>query len=237
MSLPKPYYARDGITLYHGDCREILPQLTQRISLSLHDWPFKGVVSNDKTKEEYFKFTSLVATHTYRLLEEGGNCAVLNNPTNLFKTAAAYGNFTFRNGIPLIRTHAFFPAWHLGFQHNYLWLLCKGSKKVYWNGERKNHNPTKNALTDVWSHIKYRNGFRVGTFFHSQAVPEPLIAQIIQLLSDANTYILDPFMGSGTTLVVAQNLSRKVIGIEIEEKYCEEAVKRLERNATTHAGV
>lgn len=66
---------------------------------------------------------------------------------------------------------------------------------------------------------------------HPCPKPEPLMLHLVTDFTDHGETILDPFMGSGTTLVAAKRLGRKAIGIEREEKYCEVAAKRLAQGA------
>ena len=70
-----------------------------------------------------------------------------------------------------------------------------------------------------------RHDRKVGMTSHPNEMPVSLLSKLINKCPPG--IILDPFMGSGTTLRAAKDLGRKAIGIEIEERYCEIAVKRL----------
>ena len=66
---------------------------------------------------------------------------------------------------------------------------------------------------------------------HPTEKPVRLYREFVALFSEPGDIILDPFTGSGTTLRAAKDLGRRAIGIEIEERYCEIAAKRMEQGA------
>jgi site-specific DNA-methyltransferase (adenine-specific) len=206
MSLPKPYYDHDGITIYHGDCRDILPHLP-KVDLVLTDPPY-GInydTSHDKYKnaisrtevvgdKEPFDPTPLLGLG--RLIIWGGNCfasRLPDCPKWLAWVKTARDDAEIRQAdMELAWTNCISRS--RVFHH--LWI---GAYRASESGIRNEH-PTQKPLE--------------------------LMRWCLGLVPDANL-ILDPFMGSGTTLRAAKDLRRKAIGIEIEEKYCEIAAKRL----------
>jgi site-specific DNA-methyltransferase (adenine-specific) len=206
----KPYYEENGITIYHGDCREILPSL-QKVDLVLTDPPFnagKAFENDSMDKEKWRHFCSSVASYVCPisdslLIEAGKNesemfTQFLNRKPLRWTLCLNYTN-SMRQGA-------------VGFSN---WGL------VYWFGETaKCHerymdridSPLENTLKE---------------FNHPSPKCQLHYRQMIRMFSENGAKILDPFMGSGTTLRAAKDLGRKAIGIEIEEKYCEIAAKRL----------
>jgi len=84
---------------------------------------------------------------------------------------------------------------------------------------------------DVWSfsHVHYSNPERTN---HPTQKPEALMKRIIEASSNEGDLILDPFVGSGTTCVVANKLNRKYLGFELNPEYVEIGKKRLLENKT-----
>jgi site-specific DNA-methyltransferase (adenine-specific) len=186
----KPYYEENGITIYHGDCRDILPEL-EPVDLVLTDPPFpnmEGRVSN-------YKQCDLSCLETI-------DCRQL-----IFWQAIEP-----------------FP---LNFNAIHIWDKKVGTQSQY---ERIFERNSTSKANRVFRH--YLINSTVAASFtgdiytgHYSQKPIKLINEILSMFNAKN--ILDPFMGSGTTLRSAKDLHKKAIGIEIEEKYCEIAVKRL----------
>jgi len=266
----KPYYQDESVTIYHADCRDVLPTLDniQAIVTSPPYWALMAYggagIGQEQTPTDY-------VTELVRLLIFGAD-ALKNDGTiwlNLGDTYSHSSQGRNRNGTGLTMRRPYGDSdrvqegdstkisglpdksligvpWRVAQElqtrglilraeiiwakpnptpeplrqdrpvksHETIFLLAPSSKYKY--------RPTVEPLRDVWT-----VSVPPTSHGHWASYPIAIPSRCIQLSSDENDTILDPFMGSGTTLRAAKDLGRKAIGIEIEERYCEIAAKRM----------
>lgn len=88
---------------------------------------------------------------------------------------------------------------------------------------------------DVWRDAAPGMGFNGPLRLHPNEKPYSLMCKLVRLCTSQGETIVDPYAGSGTTLLAAKNLHRKAIGIEIDEQYCEIATNRLRQEVLAFA--
>jgi DNA modification methylase len=196
----KPYYQDDYATIYHGDCREILPQIGI-VDLVLTDPPYGIGFAAQPTKWQ---------RRAGQKAESWDDSAPIETVMGLIyvgrKVVIWGGNYF---PLPLSR------GWLTWFKPDAPPSMA--SVELAWTSVNQNARQISHSISAT-------NGERVG---HPTQKPLAVMKwSIVQVCGSAGC-ILDPFMGSGTTLRAAKDLAIKSIGIEIEEKYCEIAVKRL----------
>ncbi len=203
-----PYYSDDAVQIFHGDCREILPHLP-KVDLVLTDPPY-GIGVDYGTYEDSDDNLAKIITETIPMIIEKGQrtlltCGVLN--------ISRYPQPKWILAWVIPTTNSGSSSW--GFS---CWqpILAYGPDPYLESGKGRQMDTITGMATE------FGDG--------KHPCPKPLnIWKKIMLrgsVKDTET-ILDPFMGSGTTLRAAKDLGRKAIGIEIEEKYCEIAAKRM----------
>lgn len=237
-----PYYDEDGVTIYHGDCLDVLP-LLGAVDVVITDPPYSehthASVRSSKMRE-----TDRGSTYgaDQRRNVDLGFDALTDEVRE--GTSAEFARLTRRwvlvfsdvestglwrddlvgVGLDYIRTGAWIktgstpqfsgdrPA--TGFEAI---TIChpKGRKK--WNGGGGH------AVWTVPIVVNRRDGARV----HTTQKPLSLLHSLIRLFSDEGDVVLDAFAGSGTTLVAAKAQGRRAIGIELDEANCEQAALRL----------
>lgn len=194
---------KDGQTIFNGDCREILPELP-KVDLCLADPPY-GIGRDGKPPS-----TSSHGGHKgYEFLGWDGSPP----DGDTFDLLISSGDHWIIWGANYFTKH-----------------IPPGSGWLLWDkGQRIDQSDGELAATSFKQPLRVKTVNRVAIqkdgAVHPTQKPLSIIKWAMQF-SDGKT-VLDPFMGSGTTLRACKDLGRRGIGIEIEEKYCEIAAERL----------
>lgn len=202
----KPYFKDDAVTIYHGDCRQIVPLLGN--------------------------FDLLLTDPPYGINRSGQQKTVCKNPKHNRKE---HDDFGWDNSTPerwvfdMIREHADF---HIIWGGNYFVQCLEPSMGwlVWDKGQNFSTSDCELAFTNFDKALRRlvlnRGEIARDGSVHPTQKPLELIRWCINQAGDVET-ILDPFAGSGTTGRAAKDLGKKAVLIEREEKYCEIAARRL----------
>jgi hypothetical protein len=220
----KPYYERAGMSIYLGDCRDVLPSLSGDIIAT--DPPYGigvryGVYADDRAS--YWDwFLPVLATMR------------VTAPRVVFTHQVA--------SLAHIAGWDHVGVWHKPFYHgSRLGNSCviPQWEPIYLFGIHKIGTKSKGRY-DVFSHNVERTGLHssigrrawqeLNTKIHPCPKPLSLYLDLLATFGQGCRTVIDPFMGSGTTLLAAKMLGFSAVGIEVEERYCEIAANRLSQD-------
>jgi len=226
----KPYYQDEWVTIYQGDCREILPELSDSsVDLTTTSPPFNLGNGHHTGSYRHQMYDDELPEGEYQAQQIEVLDAIFNITGTKGSLFYQHKN-RIRDGLQISPYQWIFQTrwlvkqeivWNNGSQAFDNIRFYPQTERIYWLAKSAKAKLANNLkLTDDW-HLQ-----GVGTKgIFTRAYPESIPEYIISSFPDA-CLILDPFLGSGTTAYCAKKLNRKCIGIEIEEKYCEIAAKR-----------
>lgn len=200
-SSPKPYYHEDGIVIYHGDSKELLPLMT-----------CNHIITDPPYPKEYLPLYGWLAEAAARVLPNGWNLLAMAGPSYLPEILSAMS--------AAIRYHWTVGYVTLGGQASQIWprKVIANWKPVLWfvNGD----------YSGKWvgDCVTSQNNDKA---HHKWGQSETGMTALVERFSEPGQVICDPFMGAGTTLRAAKDLGRQAIGIEVSERYCEVAARRM----------
>ena len=241
-----------------GDCVEVLHSLPEKsVDLIFADPPYNLQLQNelhrpnmtkvDAVNDKWDQFDSFAAYDKFsqewlsackRVLKPNGTIWVIGSYHNIFRVGTIMQNIGYwiLNDVLWIKTNPmpnFRGVRFTNAHETLIWASVeKGAKYTFNHQAMKGFNDEKQMRSDWWllslatgaERLKDENGNKA----HSTQKPEALLYRVILSSSNPGDVVLDPFMGSGTTGVVAKRLHRKWIGIEREEKYIRLAKKRID---------
>lgn len=208
----KPYYQDSAVTIYHGDCREILPFIHWKADLVLTDPPY-GVGENAQRIASRTNAANTTNYGDFDWDKEPADEAEIALTISSGRSAIIWGGNYFN--LPPSR------AWLVWDKQN---SGDFADAELAWT----NLQMSVRLFRFLWNGMIRAGEARGVPRVHPTQKPVELMSWCLAFVPDART-VLDPFMGSGTTLRAAKDNGRRAIGIDVEERYCEAAAKRMEQ--------
>lgn len=201
-----PYYADDLVTLYHGDCLDVLP-LVDEPDLLLTDPPY-GMNHEPTRRGNGSKMWGTERVHGDAEPFDPGH--LLPYPRLVLWGAHWYADKLPPSGGWIVwdKTPDGIREGFTASHADLAWTnLCGSVRKfsMQWTGSVRNSEP----------------------YLHPTQKPVGLMRWIVQTWTKPGDLVLDPYMGSGPVAEACRDTGRRYIGIEIEERYCAAAVRRL----------
>jgi site-specific DNA-methyltransferase (adenine-specific) len=198
---PVPYYSDDAVTIYHGDCREILPFL-RRVDAVVTDPPYGlGDLLHRPGPGEWSKLWESGAPEWDREA-----LSIVASLPSIADDAIIWGG----NYFPLPPARG--------------WLVWDKIVREFSSGHAELAWTTLDQPVRAFN---FANGQLASEGkLHPTQKPITLMRWCIGFLPVTAKLILDPFMGSGTTLRAAKDLGKRAIGIELDQRYCDIAIER-----------
>lgn len=232
----KPYYKDDQATIYNCDCREVLPDL-EPVDLLLTDPPYEQSAGGGgimRKRQTFIDIGNELSSFNPGEYWEILTAATKTNHGYIFTSRLCLDWF-----IQLVREDQLnwdiliygknnpIPAKNYRYLSSFEFLFFFRGEGSYWNNDApfKNYSKIKmvNCKPKEWGHPTEKE---IG-----------VLEQLLTISTKPGDTIVDPFMGSGTSLVAARNMKCNSIGIELEEKYCEIAAKRLSQGVLALRGI
>jgi site-specific DNA-methyltransferase (adenine-specific) len=252
----RPVHETDLGALYQGDCMDILPRLREgTVDLVFADPPFNlrkeyGAGINDKlSPDEYLAWCARWLDESVRVLKPGGAMFAFNLPSWNVEIGHMLNErgMMFRHWIAIDIKLSLPIQGKLYPSHYSLLYYTKGKPKFFsrprvpvpvcrhcgrdikdYGGHRSKLNPAGLNLSDVWLDIppvRHQSTKRRG----ANELSPKLLRRVLEIATQPGDLVVDPFGGAGTTYVVAEQMHRHWVGVELGD--CEPIVKRLRGEA------
>jgi len=216
----QPYYSDEHVVIYHGDCREVLPEMP-KVDLVLTDPPYGiGVTGkSNASRDRKISHNRWQTAPTKKYLDDNWDTPIDQADFDRLVTIAPQAIIWGGNHYATPASSCWLiwdkqqttPLAYAGFELAFTTLPC-----------------ALRVFRFLWSGFWHEAGYKKQIRSHLTEKPIPLLKWCINLATDVSL-ILDPYMGSGTTLRAAKDLGLQAIGIEIEERYCEIAARRMQQ--------